>query len=400
MDWPCRQVLLLALFICIYPLLATELPSGPCSGGNRTHRVQVEFTTQVVENEYIIQFDEYYPQPDRVHILRRALNYTDGQPQWYHILERNNPATEHYASDFDVVRIEEREPFSDVAAAISRHPQIRSVTPQRIVHRNLKYVRIAEDDNDGEQEQEEEDEEGDRFGDGAGGTAEELESDADLNDVILDLAQRMDSDTARHLQSESSSPPPGVNDTASRVQNRRLLRAIPRQITSLLKADVLWGMGITGRGIKVAVFDTGLAKGHPHFKRIKERTNWTNEKSLDDGVSHGTFVAGVIASSKECLGFAPDAELHIFRVFTNNQVSYTSWFLDAFNYAILKKINVLNLSIGGPDFLDQPFVDKVSKDIPFFPFVHSNKYSSLPLSTLLGPRTDGQQSDHDISDWQ
>lgn len=42
-----------------------------------------------------------------------------------------------------------------------------------------------------------------------------------------------------------------------------------------------------------------------------------------------------------------------------NQVSYTSWFLDAFNYAILKKIDVLNLSIGGPDFMDHPFVDKV-----------------------------------------
>ena len=42
------------------------------------------------------------------------------------------------------------------------------------------------------------------------------------------------------------------------------------------------------------------------------------------------------------------------------QVSYTSWFLDAFNYAIMKKIHVLNLSIGGPDFMDQPFVDKVS----------------------------------------
>lgn len=41
------------------------------------------------------------------------------------------------------------------------------------------------------------------------------------------------------------------------------------------------------------------------------------------------------------------------------QVSYTSWFLDAFNYAILNKVNVLNLSIGGPDFMDQPFVDKV-----------------------------------------
>ena len=45
-------------------------------------------------------------------------------------------------------------------------------------------------------------------------------------------------------------------------------------------------------------------------------------------------------------------------VFFSVAVSYTSWFLDAFNYAIMKKINVLNLSIGGPDFLDVPFVDK------------------------------------------
>ena len=52
---------------------------------------------------------------------------------------------------------------------------------------------------------------------------------------------------------------------------------------------------------------------------MRERTNWTNEKTLDDGLGHGTFVAGVVASSTECLGFAPDAEVHVFRVFTNNQ---------------------------------------------------------------------------------
>lgn len=126
---------------------------------------------------------------------------------------------------------------------------------------------------------------------------------------------------------------------------------------------------------------------------------------MEDSLGHGTFVAGVIASSKECLGFAPDADVYIFRVFTNKQVfflsffllfertfflndkffffqiiqvSYTSWFLDAFNYAIFKKflffflqqnnkityffkkrIQVLNLSIGGPDFMDRPFVEKV-----------------------------------------
>ena len=61
---------------------------------------------------------------------------------------------------------------------------------------------------------------------------------------------------------------------------------------------------ISGAGVKVAIFDTGLAEEHPHFKRgrVKDRTNWTNEKTLDDGLGHGTFVAGVIASNRECLG--------------------------------------------------------------------------------------------------
>ncbi|KAF9603422.1 hypothetical protein IFM89_036123 [Coptis chinensis] len=40
------------------------------------------------------------------------------------------------------------------------------------------------------------------------------------------------------------------------------------------------------------------------------------------------------------------------------QVSYTSWFLDAFNYAIAMEMDVLNLNIGGPDYLDLPFVEK------------------------------------------
>lgn len=45
-------------------------------------------------------------------------------------------------------------------------------------------------------------------------------------------------------------------------------------------------LDFTGAGVRVAVFDTGLASDHPHFKkgRIKDRTNWTNEKTLDDGL--------------------------------------------------------------------------------------------------------------------
>lgn len=48
-----------------------------------------------------------------------------------------------------------------------------------------------------------------------------------------------------------------------------------------------------------------------------------------------------------------------YSVLTVAPVSFTSWFLDAFNYAIHTKVDVLNLSIGGPDFMDKPFVEKV-----------------------------------------
>ena len=38
-----------------------------------------------------------------------------------------------------------------------------------------------------------------------------------------------------------------------------------------------------GDDVKVAVFDTGLPKNHPHFRKVKDRSNWTEEKTLDDG---------------------------------------------------------------------------------------------------------------------
>ncbi|CAA0823328.1 Subtilisin-like protease SBT6.1 [Striga hermonthica] len=150
-----------------------------------------------------------------------------------------------------------------------------------------------------------------------------------------------------------------TNASGARVGWRSLMMQ-KSQVTSLFGADALWSKGYTGAKVKMAIFDTGIRTNHPHFRNIKERTNWTNEDTLNDNLGHGTFVAGVIAGQDaECLGFAPDTEIYAFRVFTDAQVSYTSWFLDAFNYAIATKMDVLNLSIGGPDYLDLPFVEKV-----------------------------------------
>ncbi|KAK4415501.1 Subtilisin-like protease SBT6.1 [Sesamum alatum] len=151
-----------------------------------------------------------------------------------------------------------------------------------------------------------------------------------------------------------------ANTSGVRISWRRNLMMQKSQVTSLFGADALWSKGYTGAKVKMAIFDTGIRANHPHFRNIKERTNWTNEDTLNDNLGHGTFVAGVIAGQDaECLGFAPDTEIYAFRVFTDAQVSYTSWFLDAFNYAIATKMDVLNLSIGGPDYLDLPFVEKV-----------------------------------------
>ena len=98
----------------------------------------------------------------------------------------------------------------------------------------------------------------------------------------------------------------------------------PVPVTSDFDVAALWRRGITGSGVRVGVFDTGLVRRHPHFRRVIERLNWTGERLLDDGLGHGTFVAGVVASSHEsCPGFAPDALLYVFRVFTSKQVRVT-----------------------------------------------------------------------------
>ncbi|XP_029781153.1 membrane-bound transcription factor site-1 protease isoform X2 [Suricata suricatta] len=287
--------------------------SAPCPGCSHL-TLKVEFSSTVVEYEYIVAFNGYFTAKARNSFISSALKSSEID-NW-RIIPRNNPSSD-YPSDFEVIQIKEKQKAG--LLTLEDHPNIKRVTPQRKVFRSLKYA------------------------------------ESPCNETRWSRTWQ----SPRRLRRASLSLGSGFWHATGRHSSRRLLRAIPRQVAQTLQADVLWQMGYTGANVRVAVFDTGLSEKHPHFKNVKERTNWTNERTLDDGLGHGTFVAGVIASMRECQGFAPDAELHIFRVFTNNQVSYTSWFLDAFNYAILRRMDVLNLSIGGPDFMDHPFVDKV-----------------------------------------
>lgn len=61
------------------------------------------------------------------------------------------------------------------------------------------------------------------------------------------------------------------------------VKASKSYLDESFRAEEIQLLIISGQGVKVAVFDTGLAKHHPHFQNIAELTDWTNEETVDDG---------------------------------------------------------------------------------------------------------------------
>ena len=98
---------------------------------------------------------------------------------------------------------------------------------------------------------------------------------------------------------------------------------------------------------------------------VKKIINFTYEESNGDEIGHGTFIASLMKNEHpKCPGIASmneHIELYVLKVFTTQGVSYTSWFIDAFNYVLENQIDVVNLSNGSSDFLDIPFIEKINE---------------------------------------
>jgi subtilisin family serine protease len=122
----------------------------------------------------------------------------------------------------------------------------------------------------------------------------------------------------------------------------------------------------TGRGVRIAVVDSGIDGGHPDLAgQVELRANFV-DGSLDAAEAHGTAVAGIIAAragnGAGIVGIAPDARLLALRACWPDSAGTTrcnSFTLGkAINFAIMNRAKIINLSLSGPsDRLLQALLD-------------------------------------------
>src|SRR5215813_6599879 len=110
---------------------------------------------------------------------------------------------------------------------------------------------------------------------------------------------------------------------------------------------------LTCRGVKIAIVDSGTDTSHPLLRHIRLGLDLTGPADPQawtlDVIGHGTHAAGIIAacdeSGKMLRGFAPDAEIHVIKVFPGGQFSSL---VEALDYCIDFDIDIVNLSLGCP----------------------------------------------------
>ncbi|MGW2563234.1 S8 family serine peptidase [Streptomyces sp. NPDC001514] len=148
--------------------------------------------------------------------------------------------------------------------------------------------------------------------------------------------------------------------------DRRVRVSLDRSVPQVGAPEV-WKTGVTGKGVKVAVLDTGVDATHPDLAgRLGETRNFSASDSTRDLVGHGTHVAATIAGSGAAAngtrkGVAPDAELLVGKVLDDSGSGTYSDVLAGMEWAAHSGARVVNMSLGGPAADDDPLVTAVEE---------------------------------------
>jgi subtilisin family serine protease len=139
----------------------------------------------------------------------------------------------------------------------------------------------------------------------------------------------------------------------------------------LVGADVVQAVGITGKGVTIAVLDTGVwtGGGEDFQSRILASIDLVaggNKPVAGDPYGHGTHVTsiaagGAVTKQGTYFGIAPDANLVIVRAFDGYGLGTYTNVIAGLNWVVANqlkyKIRVLNLSFGAPpqsNYWDDP----------------------------------------------
>jgi len=111
--------------------------------------------------------------------------------------------------------------------------------------------------------------------------------------------------------------------------------------------------GVYGKGIKIAIIDTGVNYNHPDLygfgkdgKVIGGYDYIENDNSPLDTDGHGTQVAGVLAADGNLKGISPKAKILAYRVSADGEGVASDLITKAIHQAIKDDADIINISLG------------------------------------------------------
>jgi subtilisin family serine protease len=115
--------------------------------------------------------------------------------------------------------------------------------------------------------------------------------------------------------------------------------------------------GRTGRGLWIAVIDSGVHPQHPHIGNVHASVAFDDAGALHDDVvdrlGHGTAVAAAIHEK------APDAALLVIKVFDRQLAATGTALAAAIDYAIDAGAQLINLSLGTTNDAHRPAFERL-----------------------------------------
>ncbi|MCO1581749.1 S8 family serine peptidase [Crossiella sp. SN42] len=119
-------------------------------------------------------------------------------------------------------------------------------------------------------------------------------------------------------------------------------------------APAAWQAGFTGKGVTVAVLDTGIDDTHPDVAgKVKHSKDFSGKGNVKDGDGHGTHVAATAVGSGAAeggkfKGVAPEADLAVGKVLNDNGSGQFDDIIAGMEWAAGEvKAKVISMSLGG-----------------------------------------------------